>query len=233
MHKLYVVISINIIALSIVVLLLSLLVIHSAELSIISSSFLLLGIVMLPIGLGLESSAERLLRLKAKGYDSLMHRILEEFLVFDKKPLFCPASKCKVSSIIIPIGKSNIRVNKVSNRLITLLDDTIALMLEVPGISDLRGLIRKSNDITEINENINDIVSSTLMLSSSTRVSLRGDEYIVTINDVRGDVIRELGPYNTLILLVGGILSEQLGKRLLLTSYDIAGKNISLAFKEA
>ncbi len=232
MHKLYVVISANIIALSIVVLLLSLVVIHSAELSIISSSFLMLGIVMLPIGLGLESSTERLLRLKARGYDNLMHRILEEFLVFDKKPIFCPASTCKVSSIIIPIGKSSIKVNKVSNRLITLLDDTIVLMIEIPGMSDLKTLIRRSNDIAEINENINDVISSTLMLSSSTRVSLRGKEYVVTVNDVRVDMIKELGPYNILILIVGGILSEQLDKKLLLKSLDVIGRSLNIVFRE-
>ena len=232
MHRLYVIISVNSILLGLIALILSLVIIHSAELSIISSSFLMLGIVMLPIGLGLESSTEKLLKIKAKEYDNLVHRIIEEFLVFDRKPIFCPSNICNISSILIPIGKSTIKVSKISNRLITLFDDMVTLMIEAPGVYDFKNVIKQTSDLHELNENINDIISSILMLATNVKVSIKESEYTVTIDGVRTDINRNLGPYNALILLVGGILSEQLGKKLLLKSFEVLGDTITMVFKE-
>jgi len=232
MHRLYVAVSINIIAISVIMLVLSLTMIHSAELSIISASFLMLGIVMLPIGLGMESSTEKLLRLKAQGFEQLMRRVLEEFLVFDKKPIFCPSSICNTTSILIPLGRANIRVNKIANRLITLLDDKVALMLDIPGMKELAKLIRRTNDISEINDNMNDIISSILMLSSNISVSIEGADYVVSVNDIRISISEDLGPYDSFILIIGGILSEQLEKKMSVKSIERNGRSMKIVFSE-
>ena len=221
MNRTLVVLAINILFGSIVSLILSITVINSIELRIASVSFLLVGMVMLPIGLGVESGISRIRQIEAEAFKQNTRRILEEFLIHDKKMYLCPSIVCKTTSILLPIGEVNIKYMTPANRFITVYKDKLMIMLETPGQKMLKKLLEEVGEAIDLNT-LNDLIRNllTVLLGSTVEISIvkQGNKYRVAINKVDSRV-DEFESWIIIAGLIGSIVAEALRKPVLLDNY--------------
>ncbi len=221
MNRLLVLLAVNILLGSLVSLLLSLTIINSAELRIASASFLLIGIAMLPIGLGAESRASRILQIEAEAFKQNTRRILEEFLIHDKKMYLCPSTICKATSILLPIGRVSMEYTKPANRFITVYKDKLMVMLEIPIQKILKSLLEevgKNVDLNTLNALIKELLISLIGSSVEVFVSKRDNKYRITVNKI-SDKIEDFESWIIIASLIGSTIAEMQKKPILLDNY--------------
>ncbi len=234
MNRTLMVLAINVLFGSIISLILSITVINSIELRIASVSFLLVGMVMLPIGLGVESEINRIRQIEAEAFKQNIKRILEEFLIYDKRMYICPSAMCKTTSILLPIGEVNVKYMVPANRFITVYKDKLMIMLETPGQRMLRKLleeVRETIDLNTLNSLVKDL--STVLLGSTVEISIakQGNRYSISVNKVDSKV-GEFESWIILAGLIGSIVAEALRKPILLDNYVYEHGTLSMELIE-